>query len=251
MSIYIDSFYKIGHQHRVNEDYAINDENTAVLCDGCSSAKNTDVGVRLLANAFLIENIGQALDSSYEALSKFGNSYLNECLLCTAGKITSDKRVWLYGDGVISTDDYLYDVDYNNVPFYPWYDYNGLRLNYIRDFGPPTCKISAYSPTIEWTEEHIIEHYLEPSFAQQFSLSRCIILFSDGVKTFTDGQGQPVSVQDIVSDIRDFKSLTGEFLKRRLNKLFKTKWKYYTVSDDFSCIALVEGDSDEIQNNVE
>jgi len=55
-----DSIYVIGYNHKVCEDYAysgiIPNTNTdipyAIICDGCSSTQDSDVGARLLAHGF-------------------------------------------------------------------------------------------------------------------------------------------------------------------------------------------------------
>ena len=49
-----DSYFEIGHSHKVCEDYALSgvqdDLAYAIVSDGCSSSKNSDVGARLLAH---------------------------------------------------------------------------------------------------------------------------------------------------------------------------------------------------------
>ncbi len=55
-----DCFYSIGHSHKVCEDYALSGTigdtlAYAVVCDGCSSSKQVDVGARLLAHNTVVE----------------------------------------------------------------------------------------------------------------------------------------------------------------------------------------------------
>jgi len=49
-----DSYYEIGHSHKVCEDYALSgvsaDIAYAIVSDGCSASKESDVGARLLAH---------------------------------------------------------------------------------------------------------------------------------------------------------------------------------------------------------
>lgn len=56
-----DSIYVIGHNHKVCEDYAYSGEVAnpdvdnlyyAIICDGCSSTPDSDIGARLLAHGF-------------------------------------------------------------------------------------------------------------------------------------------------------------------------------------------------------
>lgn len=53
MSVYLDSFYKIGSTHETCEDYALTGAyrgmSYAIVCDGCSSFDGVDVGARILA----------------------------------------------------------------------------------------------------------------------------------------------------------------------------------------------------------
>jgi hypothetical protein len=50
----VDSYFEIGHSHKVCEDYALSgvqdDLAYAIVSDGCSSSKDSDVGARLLAH---------------------------------------------------------------------------------------------------------------------------------------------------------------------------------------------------------
>jgi len=69
----IDTFNQIGNSHKMCEDYVISGKLTdeiscAIVCDGCSSSKNTDVGARLLAY------------STFEILKKYFNGCLHESL---------------------------------------------------------------------------------------------------------------------------------------------------------------------------
>ncbi len=48
-----NSFYQIGKEHKVCEDYAscgIEPFPYAILSDGCSTGKNTDIGSRILVS---------------------------------------------------------------------------------------------------------------------------------------------------------------------------------------------------------
>jgi hypothetical protein len=50
----IDVFSSIGKTHQVCEDYVMKGDKPfpyVILCDGCSSSRNTDVGARILANS--------------------------------------------------------------------------------------------------------------------------------------------------------------------------------------------------------
>lgn len=53
MKILTDNCFSIGKTHQVCEDYALNSKEISIICDGCSSSTNTDIGARLLAHKFL------------------------------------------------------------------------------------------------------------------------------------------------------------------------------------------------------
>ena len=52
-NIVTDCAFAIGTTHHVCEDYARCSDEAVVLCDGCSSSKDTDIGARLLATTTL------------------------------------------------------------------------------------------------------------------------------------------------------------------------------------------------------
>jgi hypothetical protein len=75
--VYADRYFEIGSTHTVCEDYALagteDGLSWAILSDGCSSAKNTDVGARLLAH------IGkEALQHLHAQGKLFDSSFLSE-----------------------------------------------------------------------------------------------------------------------------------------------------------------------------
>ncbi|MCK9577490.1 MAG: protein phosphatase 2C domain-containing protein, partial [Clostridia bacterium] len=54
-----DYIYTIGHSHRTCDDFAYSYScdgfNISIVCDGCSSAKNSDIGARMIASNFIVE----------------------------------------------------------------------------------------------------------------------------------------------------------------------------------------------------
>ena len=87
-----DAYFEIGAAHTVCEDYAIagsyEDLTYAILCDGCSSSQDTDVGARILAqvsqgvlkylhNRKLLYNI-EFLTEKFKEV--FNELVLNKCM---------------------------------------------------------------------------------------------------------------------------------------------------------------------------
>lgn len=229
-----DSYLK-GY-HKICEDYVKTDINHAVLCDGCSSAKNTDVGARLLAHAYTYNgNLTRTLGNAYRASCELNLS--DECLYSTLGILEKDDdfiRCILYGDGCIvvktkNTFDII-KVVYDKAPYYPYYDYISTgRDSYVKAFGEPIVNYTLDTCT---NTQNMNTVPFQPNFLYGYDLNTLeyILMFSDGVFFFQK------DYREIINELVQFKSFQGEFLNRRLSALFKRQWKDHFVGDDFSCI---------------
>jgi hypothetical protein len=154
-----DSFYCIGSTHHECQDYALADEELVLLSDGCSSAKNSDWGARLLVKCF--QNSMQFLEYTdqcffnivKEAKNHVNNLFLNEdCLAATIlGVFYKDPgqnynkyiSTFIVGDGYV----FARNRDNKNVSIWnhqfksgaPWYPYyllhQGLKNDYLKQFG--------------------------------------------------------------------------------------------------------------------
>lgn len=233
-----DSYLK-GH-HKICQDYIYTTENCAILADGCSSAKHTDIGARLLAHSY-----NNVRDMKYGIVdANFIRKDLalsQECLFSTLGEIRKEKDILtvnLWGDGVLvvksKLDFQIWKISYDKAPYYPVYDYiyNG-RESYIREFGQPIVKWDVSYP--EYDQSPIESEITEP-FQKSLSVSvpidnvEYVLLFSDGICAF------PENYKEIINELCEFKSFQGEFLNRRLSSLFKRQWKDHFVNDDMSVV---------------
>jgi len=140
----IDSFLKIGHSHTMCQDYIISGTSPMpyiILADGCSSAKNSDIGARLLCHSAL-----SMLTSLYNSKNNnmldigwsiFGNTVIvdakltlhnsfpsldTECLdatLIVAYKTKGVYKIVMYGDGHIYVTNKDNSVAYHKISFEP------------------------------------------------------------------------------------------------------------------------------------
>lgn len=232
-----DLFLK-GH-HKICQDYVRIEDNFAILADGCSSAKHTDIGARILAHArtYYDSFIGFTIGKANFIRSEL--SLPSECLFSTLGEIRKENNtllVNLWGDGVCVIKSRLnfnvWKISYDKAPYYPVYDYltNG-RESYIKEFGLPIVKYDiSYD---QYSKTHEIKEPFEKSFSASINIDELeyILLFSDGVCAFQK------DYKEIIKELCEFKSFQGEFLQRRLSALFKRQWKDYHCMDDFSCVA--------------
>lgn len=230
-----DSFLKIGSSHSICEDYCLVKQDVAILCDGCSSSKHTDVGARLIAHAYYgtpnPRNIlggvfGQAFGISKQL--EIGK----EALICTLNTmyVNYDKiYIHMYGDGICyikrkNLEGEIIHIDYNNAPYYYYYNHFGLREIYNKAFGEPT-------PIINGVRGEVIKDR-EPSYSICLDVSTIeyVLIFSDGICSFNK------PYVDMLKELVQFKGLQGQFIQRRLKYLFKHEWKEYIHSDDLGIL---------------
>ena len=224
MDVHSDASFAIGKTHAVCEDYATagwqqNGIPYAIVCDGCSSSPDTDIGARLLAvsAAFHMNFVWTERGlSDAEILGLARNSVTElsldpRCLdatLLMAWKCTDTSesedgvigvRVRMRGDGVIAArcrdgTFNIFEIDHERgAPRYLNYDGDPSRLEgYMAKFGD-TSRCRVYSsdiaeidpPTRGWITEYGGEFNGHPqdSFfpASDFDL---VVLMSDGVLSF-------------------------------------------------------------------
>ena len=112
----LDMYQETGKNHFICEDYILKSDDYIIICDGCSSSKNTDIGARLLAISAkkVIDYYNETINNDYV---KFGNQTLIlaklaclnlglnvDCLDATliVMRIIDDTiKVLMYGDGII------------------------------------------------------------------------------------------------------------------------------------------------------
>ncbi len=236
------------------------DEQTAyaIVSDGCSSGGMTDIGARLVALAtrralteLHIKNGFPAKDEHVSAINKLRDSYLEDyrrvldlthkdllatCLWAVANKDMAFAHAT--GDGMIALqyEDELFLESFEwakNMPFYPAYKIGNMVdsfKNVLADEPEPfTDILESTSPTgmggipDGFLSTHDVAtgmrgvgtwwaiHNTDCSGNLQ-----TIALFSDGVK-----QVREMSYQTVAAGLLAFKSTTGAFAVRRMNRFLK------------------------------
>jgi len=197
-----DSYYSIGDKHQVCQDYALHgsegDMEYAIVADGCSSAKFSEVGAQILCHAAkyhinLCFKTGMFEECSLDTLSSvLGNSILKrinevrvnypidkealEATLLIAVKVGGKIFVFVWGDGIIverykSIDGQEFqivtDIDFTcNAPFYltgdPEQYFKNLKN---RGFDNPQTSLNYYykkNPENFRTETKTVDTIAEP-----------------------------------------------------------------------------------------
>lgn len=226
----ICSHFEKGSTHLICQDYAAHNKSVAVLCDGCSSSENTDVGARVLAN--LVLNNPQITHTAlaHEAFNIVKLMGLNEsCLDATVlwfEIAETEIKYHMWGDGLLIAKyaNYTHSLEINyptNAPYYVSYMLNSRYREYTRAFGLPQA-IAVESGRAD----RQIYPYLSGTLTRNQLQWLC--MFSDGINTFPQGR------EEILPQLTDFKSLNGEFVKRRMSKVFKKLEN--KCHDDLACI---------------
>lgn len=242
----IDWSVNIGRDHVLCEDYVTNNENTLVLCDGCSGSSNTDVGARLIAHFALLapdrpDDIIRASAMLAEQL-KLPSCIDATCIIAREEGCTI--KVTAYGDGNIIGVQNSGDIEWHSInyvsgaPYYLSYRINPARKSSYEYFGghSPKYEYMVDSSGTPGAYECRYDHVTELSFPKQDY--KYVIITSDGLETFKNhSTGQVLHPWDdeLIHKIIDFKNTNGPFVKRRIKRLLEelAKEKIYHW-DDFS-----------------
>ena len=258
--INIDTYLKIGDQHKICEDYVISGATKQgnppleyiILSDGCSKSNKTEMGARILcyvAQQFIRFNfIEYPFSPDYKKMGLWiihnaemvaRNMGLNrDSLDATLMVSWIDWRyapvpfsnIYIYGDGyVISKLDkgiQLIQIDYrpNNAPYYLSYE-----LDSARKAAYHALKVSKIMTLIYPDGKKIEEQFAydtESKFLVNMQFDHTVLLASDGFGSFykDDGPSKPPAVitpQDIAPGFINFKGKKGSYLQRRASKEIK------------------------------
>jgi len=203
------------------------------------------------------------------------NECLDATLLCAAKKEDAAEAI-CYGDGVIAIrmkDDYTLVICVEYTDSYPFYinylfDKTNRLSNWKENHNNRKITFSIIKPD---GEVEIISHNCDktPRIGYdkgEVGLLRAdghrvmvelitdnaesISIISDGVQSFYhtlitehSSQNEKISYYDVLKDLLRFKSYTGKFVQRRMNKFIKTcAKKGWSHSDDISIAAIYLGD---------
>jgi len=263
--LYVDDYFHIGQMHLASgkpcQDYSfsgvIDDGAFAVVSDGCSTGRHTDVGARIIAlstvNALqrwlrcqsktrreikelVTQQHDYALTRSKEALNLELSDMLATCLYvcCTPdGGLVS-----VQGDGVVAKvfkDGFIKFSGYqweNNTPLYPAYSQDNYK-RFIQAHGNDPnfhalkvecCRINVDgSMRIDLESislSNAIEGVVEEISEKELTELSFLAVFTDGVMQ-VDG----INWKDVVLRLLAFKNVEGEFAKRRMIRFIKDSKK--------------------------
>lgn len=226
----VDHFLKMGDDHTICEDYIISGLEPipyVILADGCSTAKNTDVGARLmcyLAKKHLVKYKSWDYNASiehvmYSALNIADSLNLAPDSLTATLMVAFVKNeavhVFCYGDGnvfAMGRDEQLWFANVSftgNAPYYPRYriglqaaeDYRKLDSDMIIDRKYTSCledydnEVSYVFPLDEW---------------------ETVMIASDGIDSVSNTSPDIVAIDAIL-----LKSTKKRFILRRMRKVIR------------------------------
>lgn len=263
----IDSHYIIGEKHKICQDYTLHGETEhfvyGFLCDGCSGAKNTDLGTRLIAHAaknnleHLEKFFGQ--DNFWDLFlttifTRLENSQFivfndHECLsatlLCVIHHKTQNKTQYaIFGDGNIfvkykngAINRTTIEFE-NSMPFYPYYNFfknnkdEFLSERYLKN--QPENFSRLFCQNLEPNKDYVFSKKYQTHFYDTVYDWEWIALSSDGIESFS-AENSLISAAKLL----DFKNFSGSFVERRLTS-FTRQQKKQELSwyDDLSLVCL-------------
>lgn len=251
----IDTFVRIGHKHTVCEDavtsYKILDRNCGALSDGCSSSDNTSFGSQLVLS--LLPKYGAV--RAYKQALAFLESHdipvgCIDATLITLNDRGQDRRVTMYGDGVVyarsEEAEYVYVHEYLfNAPGYLSYEARDQVEEYLEHSNNAECTVSCYvrdAGSDTWRLSETVRHGFEPwvtDFDDRFTV---VAIASDGLTSFMDANGRPIDTVQTIDHLFHFKNTTGQYLQRRCQRFFgqemvKLGWKHH---DDVSIVSWIK-----------
>ena len=294
IKLHTDHYFQIGGAHLTSgkpcQDYAISGtlENIAlaIVSDGCSTGRHTDVGSRVLAlsTAAAIRehwnvnrntrgrmvpeevNLRQkmVLAGTRQALGLVTKDMLATCAYVYVSPMGG--FVNMQGDGVVALKYrdgrigmYRYEWE-KNLPYYPAYNENGLP-EFIKAHGDDLEALRLSQEKLErrtdgeFTSADITEYSLRKGIQgitidiSQEDLNseiEFIAVFSDGVT-----QIENLDWKEAVSTFLSFKNTTGEFAKRRMIRGIKDSQKIGKGPFDdisYAVIRVEKNEEEEVQD---
>ena len=242
-----DHHFWIGTKHKVCEDYALSSSQdnlqVAVVCDGCSSSIDTDIGSRLIARAAL-QHIDKIEDPSFgkvvisaaniQARALGLPFYSLNVTLLVAVAYDNKYTARCYGDGAIaiikkdgtvSVNEYVYP---SGAPRYLTYSLDSnMHKAFIEQFGEKhfinKYDLSFGSIGMELREE--MDDDTDPFTIGICNNIKAIILMSDGFGSFyqfvdssTSRNMIEIPNREVYEKALGFKGLQGKFVERRAKK---------------------------------
>ncbi len=273
IQIETDSFFTMGKRHFICEDYVLTsaDGKTVFLSDGCSSSPNTDIGARFLClcgmkaiegykhlaatkivSAYLelgLSTITEAGDL-IEKFPEIPKEALDATLITAfVSEDNSYVYVCIYGDGNVALKFKDRPITVNNYSFLgsaPYYLNYSLPINHSR--------LEAYREAMAGqntlTHSEIIGEVRKIKTRKHDSPVICkvntndlemVAIMSDGVESFSNmNTGEAVPVYEAITELLNFKTTKGQFVKRTARAAVKRYAKDQIYhSDDLSVAVML------------
>ncbi len=257
MKFYTDHYFHIGSAHYASgkpcQDYSLSGANETIACaiisDGCSTGRHTDIGSRILTLSTLqairdhSKASGGALDTAIVSITSRQQQIIGTTrlilglervdMLATCGYVYITKHggfVHIQGDGVIGLkyrDGHIKMSRYDwadNTPFYPSYGDGGIE-NFIGTHGGNLDIPRLSCSNIICKTDGSYEEENSQEFSLREGLEGIVLKISEAelseiefVAVFSDGitQIEKVDWKDAVTSMFAFKNVNGEFAKRRM-----------------------------------
>ncbi len=257
----IDAYSMIGKPHRgaMCQDYYRKGTTRSgisyfIVCDGCSSAPDTDVGARIIALAFERVINHDSFDEN-----KFNNSMIWDAMTlakenCLAmhlniGCLEATALVAAFfpetqtichiacGDGFIFWKEKdkapeLCEISFaQNAPYYPILFINAEQYHCWRKLYDKNDMTIKQGSEIKTSHPTIISCALSANNLEYFGMA------TDGCGSFVTNASEIISPEIIFKEVLDFPSYTGSFVQRSGNFLIKNHQKQGTVNNDDLTIA--------------
>lgn len=268
-----DSYFEKGDAHFVCQDYALHgsfdDLVYTIVADGCSSVPFSEIGAQILCHVakYFLEFyyrtdildpcnnqsklLGRSIEKKADEIRKLYNlsrDSLEATLIIVLG-IKDRVQVYAWGDGVIITKykGGSYRVreicSPENAPFYLVSDPYAYRKYMMERSVPPIINHKIYTKNKSESEQYSIDapfcEIIGPekeAFWRLESITAC----SDGIASYKDENKNNVNILNVVPELVHLKTISGEFLKRRLSFFRrhneKRLWTHY---DDVSCATIL------------
>jgi len=263
-----DWFLKKGSSHYVCEDYVMIGNDFCVLSDGCSQSPFTDIGSRVLCmsavgsiNSLMKRGIIPSHEMFGMTTIRYAASIIRSmnlpieslnATLIVAWKMGPMIHTFIYGDGhifcrFVNPDDprdyntLLHSYEYGdpekpetNAPLYLSYWLEQKSLDTYRDnYGDNNLSVTLNGSLKDKEVNYKFDHLVFPS------LWHDVVIFSDGVESFTKPGVEKLDKVEVIEELTSFKNYNGEFIRRRTNGAFKYYNKKGIIhTDDLSVAGL-------------
>jgi len=248
-----DAHFIMGSTHGVCQDYALagraGSRWAAIVCDGCSSSPDTDLGARVLARAFLAalmrqavvtEAIDHALAVASEVIANLSLPHdALDTTLCGWVIENDVAHGFIHGDGLLAIrraggDEIHQAAQPANAPDYPSYrcDPGRAQAHHLKYGADTIITISGHAPTTFSVQR---EYRVELPLAGISALA----VFSDGAATVSNGS-ETLPATAVVDALTRFPQANGTFLNRRIRRQVRDWAKTgFAPTDDLAGAALI------------